>query len=65
MDLKSKFLKIYANLSLNQRNEIVIVIDDEPLTWNAARIEVENDTEKGREILEKLVKLGIINEEAE
>ena len=39
-DLKSKFIKIYANLPLNLRNEIVIVIDNEPLTWNACFIEV-------------------------
>jgi len=43
-DLKSKFIKTYANLPLNLRNEIVIVIDDEPLTWNACWVEVENNT---------------------
>jgi len=59
-DLKSKFIKIYANLPLNLRNEIVIVIDNEPLTWNACFIEVENDTEKGEIILKKLKKLKII-----
>lgn len=58
--MKTKFLQVYANLPLNQRNEIIVVIDHEPLTWNAARIEVENETEKGREILEKLIKLGIL-----
>lgn len=56
----TKFQQIYANLPLNQRKEIVIVIDDEPLSWNAVKIEVDNDTEKAQEILEKLVKLGII-----
>ncbi|KKR86612.1 MAG: hypothetical protein UU34_C0012G0010 [Candidatus Curtissbacteria bacterium GW2011_GWA1_41_11] len=65
MNLKTKFLKIYANLSLNQRNEIVVVVDNEPLTWNSARIEVENNTQKGKEILEKLASLGIINEKTE
>lgn len=60
MNMKTKFLQVYANLPLNQRNEIIVVIGDEPLTWNAARIEVENETEKGKEILEKLVKLGIL-----
>ena len=60
MNLKTKFLQVYANLPLNQRQEIVVVIDDEPLTWNAARIEIENDTPKGKEILEKLVQLGIL-----
>lgn len=60
MDLKTKFLKIYANLPLSQRSEIVVVVDDEPVTWNAARIEIENNTDKGKEILDKLVKMGLI-----
>lgn len=60
MNLQTKFLQIYANLPLNQRTEIVVVVDNEPLTWNATKIEVENNTEKGKEILEKLVTLGII-----
>lgn len=60
MSLQAKFLQIYANLPLNQRSEIVVVIDSQPLTWNAARIEIENNTDKGKEILEKLVTLGII-----
>jgi len=60
MDKKAKFLQIYANLPLNQRSEIVVVIDDEPLTWNAAQIEIENDTPKGKEILEKLIKMEIL-----
>ena len=60
MNLQTKFLQIYANLPLNQRTEIVVVVDNEPLTWNAAKIEIENNTEKGKEILGKLVELGII-----
>jgi len=60
MNIKTRFLQTYANLPLNQRSEIIVVIDDEPLTWNVAKIEIENDTKKGREILEKLVKLGIL-----
>lgn len=60
MELKTKFLQVYANLPLNQRSGIIVVIDNEPLTWSAARIEVENDTEKGKEILEKLAKLEIL-----
>lgn len=61
MNLKTKFLQIYANLPLNQRSEIIVVLNNEPLTWNAARIEIENDTETGKDILEKLAKMGILN----
>lgn len=63
MDVKSKFLRIYANLPLSARKEIVIVIDKEPLTWNSAKIEIENETKIGREILEKLVKMEIITKD--
>lgn len=59
-ELQTKFLQIYANLPLNQRNEIVIVIDSEPLTWHAVNIEVQNNTPKSIEILQKLVNLEII-----
>ena len=60
MNFREKFLRIYANLPLNQRGEIVVVLGDEPMTWNAARVEIENDTEKGKEILQKLIDLQII-----
>ncbi len=58
--LSTKFQQIYANLPLNQRKEIVVVIDEEPLTWNVAKIEIDNESGKGKQILELLVKLGII-----
>lgn len=59
-DKKERFLQIYANLPLKFREEIVIVVKDEPLTWNAAKLEIENDTEEGDKILEKLIKLEIV-----
>ncbi|MFH1601698.1 MAG: hypothetical protein ABIB61_01950 [Candidatus Shapirobacteria bacterium] len=58
---KERFFQIYANLPFNIRNgEIIAVVDGEPFTWNAARLEVENNTKKGEEILGKLIKLKII-----
>ena len=58
--LSTKFQQVYANLPLNQRQEVVIVIDNEPLSWNAAKIEIDNDTHKGKQMLELLSKLGIL-----
>ncbi len=57
---KSKFFKIYANLPLEFRNEIIVVLGDEPMTWNAVRIEIENNTEKGEILLKRLLELKII-----
>jgi len=55
-----RFMRVYSDLPLKLRKEIVMVIDEEPITWNAAYIEVKNGTEKGKKILEKLASLGII-----
>lgn len=60
MDRKVQFLKIFANLPLGSRDEIIVVIDNQPLTWNAAKLEIENATQKGEEILEMLVKMKIL-----
>jgi hypothetical protein len=56
----SKFIKIYANLPLGMREDIVTVIDNKPLTWNAAYVEIDNQTKIGQEILSKLEELEII-----
>jgi len=60
MDKRIRFLKIYANLPLSARSEVVVVVKNEPLTWNAAHLEVEQNTPVGKEILEILTKLEIL-----
>ena len=60
-DARERFLRAYANLPLNSRREIVVVLEEEgPVTWEAAYLEVKNDTPKSKEILEKLEKLNLI-----
>ncbi|MEK7119637.1 MAG: hypothetical protein AAB889_03920 [Patescibacteria group bacterium] len=60
MDKKTQFLKVYANLPLGAREEIVVVVDGEPLTWQVAKLEVEQDTAKGKQVLETLTSLKIL-----
>lgn len=58
---REKFLKIYANLPLGVRGEIIAVLDDgKPITWDVAFFEVDNNTELSKVILEKLEKLELI-----
>ena len=59
-DIKSTFLKTYPNLPLPLRQEIVVVLDGEPLTWNVVKLEVENNTKKGADALKILEELGIL-----
>lgn len=59
--LKERFLKIYANLPINIRDEIILVLPNKgPITWNIAYLEIKQDTKLGKEILKKLEELGII-----
>jgi len=60
MDRKTQFLNAYANLPQGSRDEIVAVVNGEPYTWKSARLEVEQDTPIGKEIIELLVKLKIL-----
>ncbi|PJE62920.1 hypothetical protein COU88_02350 [Candidatus Roizmanbacteria bacterium CG10_big_fil_rev_8_21_14_0_10_39_6] len=56
-----RFLKIYANLPVNLRNEIIVVLPDVgPMTWNIAYLEISNDTKLSKKILEKLSNFKII-----
>ncbi|MDO8634542.1 MAG: hypothetical protein Q7K34_04595 [archaeon] len=57
---KEKFLQVYANLPLNLRKEIILVIGDEPITWNVAYSEVLGNTPLGKQVLRKLEELEII-----
>ena len=50
-------------MPLGVRNEIVAVVDSEPITWNVAKLEIEQDTEKGKQVLELLFKLDILKKE--
>lgn len=60
MDKKAQFLKVYANLPQASREEIIAVIDNEPYTWQSARVEIEQDTAIGGKILDFLTKIGVL-----
>lgn len=58
---KQQFYKIFANLPINLREEVILVIPGKgPITWQVAFLEVDNDTKLGNMILEKLSDLKII-----
>ncbi len=57
---KEKFLKIYANIPLKLREEIILTLDEKSITWDVAYFEIINNTQDSHDILEKLEKLGLI-----
>lgn len=60
MDLKQRFYRVYNNLPLGVREEVILVINDESITWKVARLEIDNDTPLSKEILKKLEELKFI-----
>lgn len=58
---REKFLKIYANIPINLRKDIILVLEDKgPITWDVAYLEINNNTALGQTILKKLEELRII-----
>lgn len=55
------FLKTFASVPDPLRNQIIVVIDSEPYTWETVFIEVKAKTEKSEKMLEELKELEIIN----
>lgn len=55
-----KFFSIYANLPIPLRQEIVAVVNNEPMTFKVIKLELENRTEFGYKALEQMIRLGII-----
>jgi len=60
MEGKNRFLKVYSNLSMDLRKEIICLINDIPITWNVAFEEIEKETELGEKILKKIIDLELI-----
>lgn len=58
--LRKKFLKLYANLPMGIRSDIIAVIHDEPMSWSVCYLEIKQKTEFSKEILTYLDKMKFI-----
>lgn len=54
MDKKQRFYKVYSNLPLSLREEAIVVINNEAITWKLAKLYIDENTKLGEKILEKL-----------
>ena len=57
---KSDFFRIYANLPIDVRKEIILIVENRPITWNVAYDEISNSTVIGKKILDKIIAWGFI-----
>ena len=60
---RERFLKIYANLPSQAREETIYITEDEnkrPYTWNSAYTEIISNSSLSKSILSCLEKLNLI-----
>ena len=57
---REKFLKIFSNLLSDERDQIIVIIDGKPYTWNRAYDEIRNNTLLGGKILKKMTSMGFL-----
>ncbi|MCL4374610.1 hypothetical protein M1523_01975 [Patescibacteria group bacterium] len=58
---KERFFKVYSNLPVNLRQEIILVLPEVgPVTWQVGYLEISAETKLGEKILEKLIQLKIV-----
>jgi hypothetical protein len=60
MEGKDKFLQVYSNLPIDVRREIILIIDEKPITWDVAFQEIDRETELGKRILKKAIEMELI-----
>jgi len=57
---RAKFIQVFANVPENLREDIVVVIDKKPYTWNTAFLAVKDNTILGKKILKTLEEMHIL-----
>ena len=64
---KARFLGVYQNLPLNERRNTILILEDgkekpgkKPISWDIAYLEIDQETEIGTKILNKLIELNLI-----
>jgi hypothetical protein len=53
-DKRAKFIRIYANLPEELKEDILVVVDKKPYSWNSAYLEIKDKTDLGKKILKAL-----------
>lgn len=61
MKNEDRFFKVFSNLPLNLRSEVILVLPEYgPITWQVAYLEIKQNTKLGEKIVDKLIQLELI-----
>ncbi len=60
MEREEEFFKVYASVPLDERKNVLVVIDENPISWNLAYACIKNKSPDAGKILKILKEIGII-----
>ena len=60
LDSAERFFKVYSNLPISERKNPIVVIDQQPISWELAYEEIGNETKRGEKIIKYIIELEII-----
>jgi len=60
LEKAERFFRVYSGVPIEERKVPIVVVDDQPINWNLAYEEIDNETGRGEKILKILVELEII-----
>ena len=59
-DLKAVFFSVFGNIPIDLRKTVIFIVDDQPISWNVAYLEILTKSERSTAILEGLRRLKLI-----
>ena len=59
-DKRAKFLRIYANIPAELREDMLVVVDKKTYSWDISYLEIRDNTPLGQKILKTLENMGIL-----
>ena len=60
MENNQEFFRVFSNVPIDERDNVVVIIEGEPISWRLAYIEIKNNTKRGEKILKTLKELEVI-----
>lgn len=56
----SRFFRVYDNIPITARKELIVIVENEPISWDVAYKEIQGKTMLGIKIFKNLVELDFI-----
>lgn len=59
-EMRARFIKLFASVPLQLRDEIIAVVDGKPVSWSNAYNQIKNKSKDGDLIIKQLVDMKVL-----